>query len=246
MKIDTHTHVLLTKTSSFDWRDVELHFDIARAHGLHVVCLTEHLDAKDFNPLYNGIFYENKLEGHFLADGIIILANGLTIVSGAEVPLKDGGEVGLCASMDVINSLKKESGYYTLENLLKKLDKNGDEYSLIGNHLCHPKKWIKNIEKYVEFLDAIEILSKYRHLKKEYKELADSLGKPLVSGSDSHTWVQFGLSYTDVDIEKFTISDFKDAIRKEKFMVYMSELTETMIRISELFRENLKIKAMRG
>ena len=242
MRIDTHTHVLLTKTSSFEWEDVILHFDVARAHALDVVCLTEHLDAKEFNRLYSGIFIENRLRAQVIDDGIIQLPNGLIVASGTEVPLKGGGEVGLCTNMKLLNCLEKQNGYYDLESLLSFLYNSNTSYSLIGNHLCNPKKWIANIEKYKDSIDAIEILSKYRHLKDEYENLSKLLDKPLVSGSDSHTWVQFGLSYTDVEIEKFSILDFKKAIRNRDFKIYMDENTEKMIKVSELLRENLKSK----
>lgn len=242
MRIDTHTHVLLTKTSSFEWEDIILHFEVARAHELDVVCLTEHLDAKEFDRLYSGIFIENRLGAKVIDDGIIQLSNGLIVASGTEVPLKGGGEVGLCTTMNLLNSLEKQNGYYDLGSLLSYLNNIDAPYSLIGNHLCNPKKWIKDIEKYKDSIDAIEILSKYKHLKNEYKNLSKLLNKPLVSGSDSHTWVQFGLSYTDVEIEKFSILDFKKAIRNRDFKVYMDENTEKMIKVSELFRENLKSK----
>ena len=242
MKIDTHTHVLLTKSSSFEFDDVKLHFDIARAHGLDVVFLTEHLDATHFTSLYSGIFDRNHLRGQFLDDGIIKLTNGLIVVSGTEVPLNGGGEVGLCTKMSVIHSLQKKNGFYSLESLITFLNGTGEKYSLIGNHLCHPKKWIENIEKHIDSIDAIEVLSKYKHLRKEYKDLAESLGKPLVSGSDSHTWVQFGLSYTDVNINIFSISAFKQAMMESKFNVYMSENTDVMINVAELVRAHFKLK----
>lgn len=242
-KVDTHTHVLLTKRHAFSWLDVALHFNIARAQGLDVVCLTEHLDADNFTSLYDGIFYDNKLGGQKISDGMILLSSGLLVVSGTEIPLKGGGEVGLCSSMRLISGLNKENSYYSLDSLISYIDSTDEHYTLIGNHLRHPKKWISDIEKHIDSFDAIEVLSKYRDILDDYRALANSLGKPLVSGSDSHTWVQFGLSYTEVDIQDFSLANFKEAIRGNKFSLYMSDDTNKIIKVSELFRKNLVNKA---
>ncbi len=240
MKIDTHTHVLLTKESPFDWKAVKFHFDIAKAQGLDVVCLTEHMDALHFNELYQGLFLENCFEAVEREDGTIQLPNSLIIAAGTEIPLKGGGEVGLYTTMKALNSLNKENGYYTLDSLVDKLINISEDYVLVGNHLCNPDKWIVGIEQKADSLDAIEILPKHSHLRNRYEELSNSLRKPLIAGSDSHTWIQFGLGYTNLDIAEFSLRNLKQAVIDNKFTISIHPDSEKMTHISEMYRKHLR------
>ncbi|PJD91621.1 MAG: hypothetical protein CK424_06230 [Legionella sp.] len=95
MKIDTHTHLFLTKESKPDWKSINFYFDIARMKDLDVVCCTEHLDAIHYSHLLNDLFLNNILGGELLDEGVVRLPNGLIATSGAEVALSGGADVGL-------------------------------------------------------------------------------------------------------------------------------------------------------
>ncbi len=88
-------------------------------------------------------------------------------------------------------------------------------------------------------LDAVEMLAKESFRRQKYEQLALRLGKPLLSGSDSHVWTQLGLGYVDVDIEKYSISAFKDAIKNNNFSLKLSPVVETMTEVSMIYREFL-------
>jgi len=239
MKIDTHTHLLLKKNSPPDWKLINFHFDVAKAHGLDVVCITEHIDAIYFAELYTEIFINNKLGGTILEDGIIQLSNSLIIVSGAEVPLVEGGEVGIHSNLSTILELNKVIKFDNLEKVIQFVLNLTDEYVVIGNHLYFPGKWIEQIEEKLALLDAIEILAKENHKRDKYETLALKLNKPLISGSDSHVWTQLGLGYTDIDSSIYSIKIFKEAIKNNKFTIELSKEAEVFTVISKLYRDYL-------
>lgn len=238
MRIDTHTHLLLTKKSIPNWKEIELHFKVAKAQKLDVLCITEHIDAEFFTELYHGLFISNKLCGEIIGDGIVKL-NGLLIVSGAEIPLKDGGEVGLQTNLSTILSLNKQNSFYSIDELFNTVSKMTKDYIMIGNHLYVPGKWIEHAEEKLAILDAIEILPKEIHRKHHYESLADKLKKPLLSGSDSHVWSQLGIGYNEVHFTEYTLEAFKKAMKLNEVKMILSSEAEKLSAVSTLHHEFL-------
>jgi hypothetical protein len=210
---------------------------VANAQGLNVLCITEHIDAVYFMDLYEGLFIENKLGGKILDDGIIKFPNSVTIGSGTEIPLNGGGEVGIQAKLSTILSLNRCNSHYKIEELSELLSNNS--YIMIGNHLYVPGKWIEHIEDKLCMLDAIEMLPKEIIRKDNYVSLAVKLGKPLLSGSDSHVWSQLGLGYNEVDISEYNISSFKEALKHGKVTMKLSSEAEKMSEVSTIYRSFL-------
>ena len=238
MKIDTHSHLLLTKESKPNWKEIKFYFDIAKLQEIDVLTITEHLDATYFTELYQGLFVENKLQGKILDDGIIRLLNSIVVVSGAEIPLKEGGEVGLHTKLSTILSLNKAHGFYTIDDIFGIVNNNSD-YIMIGNHLYVPGKWIKYVEEKLSSLDAIEMLPKELPRQTRYESLAIKLNKPLLSGSDSHVWSQLGLGYNEVNINEYSISNFKNAIKSNQISIKFAPEAVKLSEISKVYREFL-------
>jgi histidinol phosphatase-like PHP family hydrolase len=240
MKVDTHAHLLLTKKSQPNWREIKLYFDVAKAQRIDVLTITEHIDALYFVELYKGLFIENKLQGKILDDGIVELPNSVIVVSGTEIPLKGGGEIGLHTKLSTILSLNKTHGYYTIDDIFAEVDnKSNGDYIMIGNHLYVPGKWIDRVEKKLSLLDAIEMLPKELQRQTKYESLAANLNKPLLSGSDSHVWSQLGLGYNEVTIAEYSIKNFKNAIRNNKVTMKLSPEAEILSEVSKVYREFL-------
>lgn len=239
MKIDSHTHLLLTKKSKPNWEEIKLYFDIAKVQGIDVLTITEHIDALYFTELYQGLFIENILQGEILDDGIVKLPNSVIIVSGTEIPLKDGGEIGLHTKCSTILSLNKEHGHYTMDGIFAFAEASKSDYIIIGNHLYVPGKWIEHIEDKLSLLDAIEMLPKELPRIDKYESLALKLNKPLLSGSDSHVWIQLGLGYNETDIEEYSIKNFKEAILNNKVSMKLAPEAAKLTEVSRLYREFL-------
>ena len=239
MKIDTHTHLLLKKETKPDWNLINFHFKIAKVHNLDVMCITEHIDAKYFTELYTELFINLKLGGSVLRDGIIQLPNSLVIVSGTEIPLKGGGEIGLHTDLSTILSLNKQNGFYSFDELVETVLGKTNDYIMIGNHLYVPGKWIEHVEEKLDKLDAIEMLPKENRKRPLYEALSKRLRKPLLSGSDSHVWTQLGLGYNIVDLPEYSIKAFKGALRENLVVMHISNEAERMSQASMLYRELL-------
>ena len=121
MLIDTHTHFLPSKSSTPDWKNISLYFDMAVNNDIDVLCYTEHLDAINYSSLLQEIFISNKLQGDIMGDGIIKLKNGLIVSSGAEISIAGGADVGVHANASTLLQLNTNKGFYTLESLVQSL-----------------------------------------------------------------------------------------------------------------------------
>lgn len=244
MKIDTHTHLLLTKNALPDWKAINYYYDVAKASGLDVVCMTEHLDAIYYPELLESIFRKNVLNGKMLADSVIKLPNSLILLSGAEVSLKGGADVGLHTNVNVLKKLNNEKGYYTLETLTEAVSRLTDDYILAGHHLYRPGKWIDNFEENNSLLTCIELPAKDIAQKEKYIALAEKFKKQVIAGSDAHTWVQLGVGKTFINsnaanTEYFDVSLLKKAISEKSVTPEIAPESEKIINISNLFRKYL-------
>lgn len=243
MKIDTHTHFLPLKTSYPDWKHISLYLENAVNSNIGVVCYTEHLDAINYGDLLKEIFVSNKLQGTNLGDGIIKLDNGLTLSAGAEVSLKGGADVGIHTEVSTLLQLSTEKGFYTLESLVDALDKLTKNFIVVAHHLFKPGKWIDMIEEKAHYLDAVELPAKDIKQVAKYLGIAKNLSKPMVAGSDSHTWLQVGVGNTVVTdnnyfLNGFNLMEFKDAISSFKVGTQISPEASKIVDLSTMYRKN--------
>lgn len=239
MKVDTHTHLLLTKEAHPDWKAINLYFNVAKSNGLDAVCFTEHLDAIYYGDLLDYLFNKNCFNAEILDEGVLRLPNSLVVTSGAEVALKGGADVGLHVKPKILKKLNKEKGYYTIDTLADTVGSLTDEYIIVGHHLYRPGKWIDQLEEKSHLLDSIEIPAKDILQLNKYLSLGRNLEKPFVAGSDAHTWIQIGIGQTILEIENkhLDVKCFKKAIKENRVNTTISPEAEKLINISRLYRD---------
>jgi hypothetical protein len=250
MKIDTHVHLLVSKAAPPDWQEIPFMLDSARRDGLDVLCICEHLDAVHYPDLMRGLFIERRLPGTLLRPGVYRLENGLVISAGAEVSLRGGGDVGVHATTDLLLSLNRQKGFYSLPELLVLVAGQGDRCAAVAHHVYYGTKWIADLPKVGGRLDAVELPAKDLASRDKYRSLSGDLGLPLVGGGDGHTWIQIGACYTELDdgdlgsADDFSVPAFKAALKRRHVKPVPVPGAERFIRMSRIYRERLDAAAV--
>lgn len=242
MFIDTHTHPLMGKDAKLNMDVVKFNIHVAEIKKIDVLCITEHLDAIHYRDLVKSIFIENQLGGKQRSGGIIEISDSLLLSSGCEISIRGGADIGVHTAPEVLFALNPEKGFYTPRTLHVALKELTDDFIMVAHHLYNPGKWIDSLEEDISLFDAIECPGKDIDREQKYKSLATSLGKPAVSGSDSHTWIQLGVGRTivDLDRENFNIKSFKKSIRSNNLKIkYLSNAKEN-VSLSKLFRKAIR------
>ncbi|AJX35245.1 PHP-associated domain-containing protein [Burkholderia oklahomensis] len=245
MKLDTHVHLLPSKSASPDWDEIRFTLDAARRDGLDAVCICEHLDATHYHALLADLFERNVLGGAPLSEGVLRLPNGLTVSAGAEVSLRGGGDAGVHASPSTLRALDPQKGVYSLPALLDALEAAGEPYAIVAHHVYFNHKWIDELPSAGRRLDAIELPAKDLGASDRYRSLASQLELPLVGGGDGHTWLQVGACYTFFPDDAwssgadFSVQRFKDALKARHAEPVPIPGADRFIRMSRLYRDRI-------
>lgn len=246
MKLDTHVHLLVSKTAAPDWPEIRFTAEAARRDGLDVLCICEHLDAVHYPTLMRGLFDDLRLGGRILRPGILRLENGLVISAGAEVSLAGGGDVGVHAAPEVLLSLDRRKGAYTLAALLAELDRRGAERAMVAHHVYYGSKWIAELPAVGARLDAVELPAKDLGAADRYVALAGELRLPMVGGGDGHTWIQVGACFTDLqdemlpDAAGFSPHAFRQALARRHVRPVPVAGADRFLRMSRLYRDRIE------
>ncbi|RQR51938.1 hypothetical protein DIE07_29615 [Burkholderia sp. Bp9002] len=246
MKLDTHVHLLISKTARPDWDEIRFTLDAARRNGLDVLCICEHLDAVHYPDLLEGVFDANRVGGERLAPGVLRLESGLLLSSGAEVSLRGGGDAGVHAPPDVLRRLERQKGFYALPQLLDVLKAGGGETAVVAHHVYFGRKWIDELPVVGKQLSAIELPAKDLASREKYELLAAQLELPMVGGGDGHTWLQIGACHTEIDEAEwpdasvFSIARLKDALKRYRAEPVAVAGADRLVRMSRIYRQRLE------
>lgn len=253
MKLDFHTHGKLAKRLPFSTRYTDWLFDEAKTAGLDAICLTEHFNTLQFDELYGYIMKESRREGDSL-----ILENGLRIFSGMETDISEGGHILCLGRPESILELNKglepnkEPGkFLPFERLMYLFN----EYDVLVG-AAHPFREGGHIpqleEEQLQRLDFLDLNGKDVALNRKRAEtltygLGDKLGKPVVSGSDTHQAVQYGCIYTDFDKSTDSLSDLREMMERGSYEITVSEQAAFKVRTACILKRALKeIHALGG
>jgi hypothetical protein len=189
-RIDTHVHMLIDKTASPSRVQMDMALKYAKRRGLDAVCVMEHLDAPYYPQLVEQLFITNYRR--YLAPGVIQTADGLMVFSGAEVSLSSGADVGVHTVPEVLLTLSRTKGFYSLRSLRNELDRRGEDFMIVAHHVLLPGKHSPELIEDARLVDALELPGKDPTNAAAYGRLAATLQLPVVCGSDAHVWIQIG------------------------------------------------------
>ncbi|MGL6201311.1 MAG: PHP-associated domain-containing protein [Lachnospiraceae bacterium] len=252
MYIDFHTHGKLTKKMPFSQEYIHWLFSEAKLAGLDALCLTEHFNTLGFDQLYRYI------TNHAEPDGDTFIFDDLRIFPGMETDIAEGGHILSIGPIEAILELNrqlepyKEKGrFIPFAELMDKFD----QYPVIvgGAHPYReggqiPELPRKQLERFHFFdLNGKDVAEQRELTVRLTSQLARSLNKPVVGGSDTHQAVQYGCIRTKFETSCKMVSQLYREMQNGSFEICIAEQSAFQVKTAGLLKRALKeIHALGG
>lgn len=221
LKADFHCHVKLLGHQAF--RPVQLlkRLNRARRVGLDMLAVTEHIDLPDFWEIYEHLeMLCQDRSGCFSWKGI-------TVLTGAEVNIYEGGHILMIGSLDAIRELEKRTGRLDGRNspfFMDLLDASEDlDFLRIGAHPCRGNLELWKMGSLLKRLDALEINANELSMSNWVSCQSGQLNLPVLAGSDAHHWLQMGRVYNVLPFSfsgTYTVTELKRVIARGEVTWY--------------------------
>ncbi|HAK41646.1 MAG TPA: histidinol-phosphatase [Clostridium sp.] len=244
MNIDFHVHGLLSKRKDFNERFFIEEIEYARVSNLHGIVMCEHFNAINFKEIYK------YLQENYKYEGDRYLVKGVSIFPAMEVSIKDKGHVVLVGNREAILEIhEKLKPHMDRENLIefKSLLDLADEYGCLkigahpfrsGHKLCnHPEELLKRLDALD--LNAKDIFKKGEEAKRELLELSSRIGINVITGSDSHTPLQLGGIYTELNSSCHTVEELRGAIVSASYSIKVQPSLDFRVYSSKILKRYL-------
>ena len=253
MKLDFHTHGKLAKRLPFSTTYTDWLFGEAKNAGLDALCLTEHFNTLQFDELYAYLARKSRREGDTL-----VLENGLRVFPGMETDIQEGGHILSIGPLEAILELNQRLAPYKQPgNVLPfaKLRDLFDQYPVVvgGAHPYREGGHIPQLpEEQLARLDFLDLNGKdlatdRQRAERLTKGLGEHLGKPVVSGSDTHQAVQYGCVTTVFERSCTSVSALYGEMRAGRYRIELSDHAVFQVRTACLLKRALKeIHALGG
>lgn len=203
-RIDTHSHPKLSKHFAFNPGSITHMVRMARRVGLDGVALTEHFHAADYWEIHQ------HLEATFPCRAGVFWADGIALVPGAEINIREGAHVivlGDSAEIRRLDGAFPEPLSHGYEPRLREfLDvTDGFDLARIGARMFRPQKELGTFSPIeLRRLHALEVNGGDFGTEMMLLVQARALGLPIVAGSDAHHWLQLGVRHTTLHTEEVT------------------------------------------
>ena len=253
MRIDFHTHGKLAKQLPFstvytDWLCAQ-----AKSAGLDAICLTEHFNTLQFDELYRYIASVSRRVGDCLE-----LENGLRIFPGMETDVAECGHILSVGPLEAILELnrrlapyKAKGSFLPFAQLMDLFDQYpvtvgcGHPFRAPGHVPEQPVEQLKRLS----FLDlnGKDIALDRARTERLTDALAEKLGLPVISGSDTHQAVQYGCVTTVFERDVDTVPALYGEMTAGRYTIDLSDTAAFQVRTACLLKRSLKeIHALGG
>jgi hypothetical protein len=247
MNIDFHTHAKLSKKADFSIGEFERMIEEAKANGLTATALTEHFNTKNFEGIYELLdqHYEYKQEYYDV--------NGFKVFAGIEIDILETGHILFVGSRnDIMEVHEFLLPHHTEDTFIevKALMEFSKRYNLIriGAHPLRDTTPLRHLEpdilKSFDFFD-LNAKDLYQHgikMKDEVESFAKTYGVPVIAGSDTHHFLQFGAVMNSLYAECSTVSELKDTLMEGKYEMIISPCLNTKVKAAKVVKSILKEK----
>lgn len=252
MRIDFHSHVKLSKKSQFMPDYFREMMKEAKASGLTALAMTEHFNTSRFFDVFDFIDANYKYEhGYYLIDG-------LKLFPGIEVDIRENGHILLIGSRETILRIRSSLENHLTEDTFISFDRlmnlTENEHILkIGAHPFRKSTPLHHLDLgQLRRLDAFDLNGKDLYAedmsiyRRKLADLAQQVGLPIVGGSDTHHFLQYGSVYNDFDEECHTVEELKTLIKTGSYEVNISVDLEVKVRAATIVKKLLKEKLADG
>ena len=214
--IDLHTHAKVAKSLPFRMDYFDRMVRSAERTGLGGFATTEHFDSPDYWEMASRLTARFRYE-----DGHLYVAPGLTVLTGAEIDVAEGGHVVVIGAYRQLAALDQSfrpnlnRGFFpAAKTLIKTARLLG--LTVIGAHPGRPDKRLLSVgNRVLAKLHALEINGSDVAMGRDVKSVARRarrLGLPLVGSSDAHVWPQVGMQRTIVPMNELTRDGLNEAL----------------------------------
>ncbi|WP_303981699.1 PHP-associated domain-containing protein [Niallia circulans] len=246
MKIDFHSHVKISKKTDFMPAYFQEMMKEAKEAGLTAIAMTEHFNTRRFTDIYD------FLDRHYSYVGDYYDIDGLKLFPGVEVDVKEIGHILLIGNRTDILSIRSllenntnEDSFLIFDQLLD----IADHYDVlkIGAHAFRESTPLYHLqEEQLKRLDALDLNGKdlFSQGQDAYREklehFAEKLGLPIVGGSDTHHFLQYGCIYNEIQNDCDDVKALKASIDMGKYKVHISENLNLKVRAATLTKKWMK------
>lgn len=246
MKIDFHTHVKISKTSQFMVQYFEGMIEEAKEAGLTAICMTEHFNTLRFFDIYD------YLDSHYSYVHHYYDIHGLKVFTGMEVDVKEVGHILILAHRDDIVEIREALiPFEQKPNFIpfKELLDLADTYNTlrIGGHpLRDSTPLTQHDPEQLKRLDALDLngrdlFAQGQHPYIETLEaFASDLGLPIVGGSDTHQYLQYGIIVNESEQNCETVDDLKQMIKAGNYEIRISEDLDIKVKAARIVKKLIK------
>ncbi|KZE37133.1 histidinol-phosphatase [Bhargavaea cecembensis] len=247
MIIDFHTHVKLSKKSPFMPDYFRQMMAEAKESGLTAIALTEHFNTTRWEDIYDFLDAEYPYRsGHYEAEG-------MKVFPGIEVDVRENGHVLLVGGREEIRAIRAaleghltEGNFIPFEGLMD-LAEARDMLKIGGHPFRDSTPLALNVPaEQLKRLDALDLNGKDLHVKgpevcrREVQELSYTIGVPVVGGSDTHQFLQYGTVKNHFDDECENSDDLKKAIAAWNYRIDLSDQLDLKVRAATLVKKYMK------
>ncbi|RCW77184.1 PHP domain-containing protein [Saliterribacillus persicus] len=247
MIIDFHTHVKISKKSTFmpDYFDTMI--QEASESGLHALALTEHFNTIRFFDIYD------YLDEHYSYQDGYYHVHDVRVFPGIEVDVKEGGHILLIADRKTIKWIRKQldshvepEQFMPFDSLMDLIE--GMDVLKIGAHPFRESTPLaKNITKQqMKKLDALDLNGKDLYAKgsesckAELISYADEVNLPVVAGSDTHQFLQYGIVGNDFKKDCTNVEMLKASIKANAYELQIADDLFFRVKAAVLVKKYMK------
>lgn len=246
MNIDFHNHVKISKKTDFSSEYFKEMMKEAKVAGLTALAMTEHFNTRRFMDIYT------FLDKHYPYEQGYYAVEGIKLFPGIEVDVKEVGHILLIGKREDIIAIRgllegntKEECFISFDDLMD----IAEQYAVlkIGAHPFRESTPLHHLKvEQLRRLDALDLNGKDLHsqgidiYKEKLSNFAENLQLPIVGGSDTHHFLQYGCVYNELAVECDTVEDLKDVIVSGQYRVHTSPDLHLKVKAATLTKKWMK------
>lgn len=246
MRIDFHSHVKISKKSMFMPDYFTEMLQEAGKNGLTAIAMTEHFNTKRFMDIYD------YLDQHYHYQNGYYLVEGIRVFPGIEVDIKEIGHILLIGDREdiieiraMLDSYIEPSQFICFEDLMDLTE----AYNLlkIGAHPFRKSTPLTHLQvEQLRRLDAFDLNGKDLYVqgiepyRKLLSEFANEIGLPIVGGSDTHQFLQYGAVCNQLNRNCDTVRELKNVIEAGDYQVEISNDLMLKVKSATLVKKYMK------
>lgn len=245
MKIDFHSHVKLAKNSDFSMDNFRDIIKEAKEQGLTALTITEHFNTSNFLMIYDTLdeYYEYKSD-YYDVEGLKIFTGMEVNIPGNYHILLIGNIVNIRKIRQGLNGYEEKDAFISLDKLFELCD-SSDILIILAHPFRHDTLCTIKPEL-LERFNAFDLNGKdlFEYGIKEMTAKVMNLGErydiPVITGSDSHQYLQLGSLMTIFDKECETISEIKNEIKAGRYEIFISPCLNIKVKAARIIKNFLK------